>query len=123
MTSSEPDREPERIVSTSKLVTVARYVSVVFVILGLVLGLASGWCALGISQMRCGPDTPEPHTGLYLLLMGVPALASWVGIVLVRRAFRIRTGAAAMAALIGAIVGCGVAAGAALFGALVAMSC
>jgi hypothetical protein len=94
-----------------------------FVILGLVLGLASGWCALGISQMGCGPEPPERHMSLYLLLVGVPAFASLVGIVLVRRAFRIRTGAAAMAALIGAIVGCGMAGGSALFGALAAMSC
>jgi hypothetical protein len=108
---------------TSKLVKVARGGSVAFVVTGLVLGLASGWCAVGISQMGCGPAPPERHMSLYLLLVGLPAFASMVAIVLVRRAFRIRTGAAAMAGLIGAIVGCGIAGGSALFGALVAMSC
>ena len=123
MTSTEPVAEMEMAPPMSKLVSVARWASVTFLVIALGLGLLSGWCALRISEMRCGPEPPEPHTGLYLILVAPPIVATLLALVLVRRAFNLRTGGAASAALIAAMVGCGLGAGSVVFATLVAMSC
>jgi hypothetical protein len=107
----------------SKLVSAARWASVTFLVIALGLGLLSGWCAMRISEMRCGPEPPDPHTGLYVTLVAPPIVAVLVALLLVRRAFRLRTGGAASAALVASMVGCGLGAGSVVFATLVAMSC
>jgi hypothetical protein len=123
LTPTEPDRQATKATRTSKLGSVARAASVVFLAAGFLLNLASAWCAVRIGQMRCGPEPPQPQAGLDLLLLGPPALATVVAFLLVRRAFALRTGAAATAALVAAIVGCGLGAAAVLLATLVALSC
>jgi hypothetical protein len=123
VTSTEPVAATEMATPTSKLVSVARWASLSFLVVALALGLLSGWCAMRISEMRCGPEPPEPHTGLYLILVAPPIVATLLALVLVRRAFNLRTGAAASAALVAAMVGCALGAGSVVFAALVAMSC
>jgi hypothetical protein len=105
------------------LIAVARGASAFFLVAEVSLAIASWWCAMRLGEMQCGPEPPQPHTGIQLLLVAPPVLAAIVAISLVRRAFVRRTGAAAVVALVATIAGCGLGAASVLFAALLAMSC
>lgn len=105
------------------LVAVGRWGSVVLAGLEALLALAAVWCASRLGNLRCGPEPPDPHTGFLLLLGGAPLAMLVVTVVLTRRAFVARTGAAAGAAFGAALLGCLVAAGATVFATLLALSC
>jgi hypothetical protein len=102
---------------------VACYASAAFFAVEVVLSSLSGWCVMRINEMRCGPEPPEPHNELYLLLVVPLVVVSGVALVLVWRAFRLRTGRASAVALITTIVGSGLGVASVVWAALIAMSC
>jgi hypothetical protein len=109
--------------SRGVLGAIARGTSVLFFVAQVLLAAVAWWCAARLGELQCGPEPPDPHTGLQVLLVAPPVLFVVGAVPLVWRAFSRRTGTAAVVALVATMVGCALGAGSVLFAGLAAMSC